>query len=136
MGRGGQVSVEYLLVTGFSLLLIVPLLLLFATQHDSVRSEVIEAQAHTAGIAIVESAERVYYAGPPAKETLRVRIPPDVKNITITNSSVYFRLLAPYEYDLLIPSQVPLVPGTLRPQEGPANIVVEAALPGVRITEQ
>ncbi len=129
--RGGQVSIEYLLVTGFSFMLIAPLFIVFYTQSDAIRADLTEAQAHSAALALVESAQRVYYQGPPSRETVSITIPKDIQNITIYNDSVVFRVITPQQYDLLVPSPVPLVPESLNSTAGPTDVRVDATASGV-----
>lgn len=136
MGRGGQVSIEFLIVTGFSLLLLIPIILLFGTQSSAIRTELVEAQAQEAGQALVNSAERVYYAGPPSQEVVRVTFPDYVQSIQIRNSSVIITIQGDSQYDMVVPSSVPLIETTLPSGQGVARIQVRATVGGVLFTEQ
>lgn len=131
-----QVSIEYLLITGFSLALIAPLLVLFASQNAHVNDQFQQSQAQQAADALAQSAQRVYYAGPPSKETIRTRIPEGVRAITITENVIEFTLDTTPESDVVAMSNAPLIPTTLNQRPGPARISVQATATGVLIEDQ
>lgn len=130
-----QVSIEYLMVTGFSILLITPLLLLFASQNTQVTDTFIQTQARQSGQALADAAQRVYYAGPPSMETVNIRIPQNTESIEVTNKSLVFTISAPTRQDLLIPAQAKLIPTTIDSRAGPVQLEVLATDVGVRIRE-
>ena len=129
-----QVSIEYLLITGFSLALIAPLLVLFASQSDHVQTQFQQSQAQQAAQAIADSAQRVYYAGPPSKETFSVRVPERTELFTITNTSVVFTLRNP-STDIIASTNAQLVPAQLNPRHGHAKITVQATNTGVVVSD-
>lgn len=133
--KKGQVSMEYLLVLGFLLLLLIPLLVLYNSTQKDTQDQLVEAQARKVGNLIRDAAERVYFAGEPAQETLQLQFPRNIKNITFTNASMYFTLAGgANQYDLLIPSLAPLN-GTLLVNEGVHIVVVRAQGGVVQVSE-
>ena len=93
MGRGeirGQVSMEYLLIVGFSLLLLIPIILLAYSQSATFTDDVTAAQIQKVGSEITQAVNTVYYAGQPTKKTIQVYFPKNINQINITDSSVVF----------------------------------------------
>ena len=128
---------EYLLVTGFSFLLLVPLITLFFAQSSDIEADLIEAQAKTAGRELINSAERIYYSGPPSRETVQVVFPEFVTLAEINNDSIVFTIDSPTDdYNMPFYSNVPLVPGNLTVNKGPLTVVIDATQSGVRFTEK
>lgn len=125
MGKG-QVSIEYLLVVGFTFLLLVPLLVLFSYTQRDTTSSLIESNAQNAGTAIRDAAERVYFAGEPSQETVQVTFPDEIKSIEGTNDSLLFTIYGPNgEYELPIYSVAP-IQGNISPGKGPRSVTVIA----------
>jgi len=90
MPKTGQVSMEYMIVVGFSLLMIIPIIAIYGVERESIANQVNTKQAHNIARQIVDSAETVYYLGEPAKTTLKVYMPNNVERATIGNYTVAF----------------------------------------------
>ena len=131
-----QVSVEYLLITGFSLLLLAPLLVLFADQQASVNDQFQQSQAQLAADTIIQSATRVYYSGPPSKETFNVRIPQGVESFVVEEQVIVLRLDKNPPNEIVAISATPLIPDVLNEGAGIATITVQATDTGVLITNE
>ncbi len=130
-----QVSIEYLLITGFSLLLLAPILVLFSTQSVHVDEQFQESQAEQAARDIAASAQRVYYAGPPSKETLTVQIPRGVDEFVISEQAIEFVFSDDPFRSVYVHTDVSLVPASLNPAQGTARIEVQATQAGVVVQE-
>ena len=130
----GQVSMEYLLITGFSLLLLAPLLFLYQTQSIQVQSSFQQSQAQSATDTIAAAAQRVYYAGSPSQETVRITLPSGVQRFYTTNTSVDIEAKAPRSMDLFTVADVPLVPTDLPTTQGRFELVVRATPNGVSVS--
>lgn len=80
-----QVSLEYLVVLGFALLLLVPVVSLFqassAQSEDLTNSNLIIL----AGRAFLSNAESVFYQGTNSRVKVEVFFPGNIENITIAN---------------------------------------------------
>jgi uncharacterized protein (UPF0333 family) len=87
MGRG-QAGMEYMLVVGFSILLILPVVAIFGSEKQSISDQVNDRQAASIARNIADSAETVYYLGKPTKTTLKVYMPHTVKSFTIGTNYV------------------------------------------------
>ena len=135
--RGGQVSVEYLIITAFSFLLLAPLLIIFYVQYDSLQEEVVNQQAVTAARVLVEAAERVYFAGSPSRETVQVRIPAQVQSFRIYEDAVALTIerglpkdVVRFTEDIFVEDHPPLAT-----HQGVRRFTVRATIDGVIIEE-
>ncbi|MFC1648090.1 hypothetical protein ACFL1B_01390 [Nanoarchaeota archaeon] len=88
----GQVSLEYLLVTGFAFIFIIPIIALYYSQSSQLNEDITSAQADRIASEIVEAANEVYYLGEPSKKTLTAYMPENVKSITFQESSISIRV--------------------------------------------
>ena len=88
MVRTGQVSMEYMIVVGFSILMIIPIVAIYGAEKNNISDRVNERQAATIARKITDSAETVYYFGKPTKTTIKVYMPHNVKNIVIGNNYI------------------------------------------------
>ena len=81
--RAGQISVEYLLILGMALLILIPGSYLFYKYSRSTNDQVVRGQIDAAGSQIIGQARDVYSFGNNNRVTIDVEIPAAVKNITI-----------------------------------------------------
>ena len=88
MARTGQVSMEYMIVVGFSILMILPIVALYGAERQGISDQVNQRQASTISRKIADSAETVYYFGKPTMTTLKVYMPLNVKKIIIGNNYI------------------------------------------------
>ncbi len=78
-----QASMEYLMVAGLVLLVILPSIYLFYRYSHSSEKEIAKSQIDNMGKKIIDAAEDVYYLGGQSKTTLDLTIPKGVKNMEI-----------------------------------------------------
>ena len=83
MRKKGQAAVEYLIITGFALAIILPLTYLIYNYSQQSYGEVAEAQVTTIGRQIVANAETMFYLGEPSRITLDSTMPAGVFNMSI-----------------------------------------------------
>ena len=86
--KRGQVSIEYLAIFSISALMIIPLVIIFATQTSTIEADISYAQMENAMSRIIDSAEEIYFQGPPAKKTLRVQFPKGIKEISFEEKAI------------------------------------------------
>jgi uncharacterized protein (UPF0333 family) len=131
MGGGrGQVAMEYLFVAGFATVLLVVIIVIAYSQSALFSQDVTASQVQKIGNQLVDAANAVYYAGPPAKRTLTLYFPNLVSNIAIANNSLTFTIAAQGGLaDYSLSAQTNMT-GTLRPFAGTHVVIVEA-LPGI-----
>jgi uncharacterized protein (UPF0333 family) len=95
--KRGQVSIEYLVIFSVAALMILPLIIIFASQTSTIEADIAYAQTENALSRIIDSAEEIYFQGPPAQKTLRVQFPSGIKEIRIekninSNDAIIFVL--------------------------------------------
>lgn len=128
---------EYLLVVGLSMLLIIPTIAIFATQSISLREDIASAQVERIGQELLGSAEEVYYLGPPTQKEVIITLPEGVTNISIDGQEIVFQ----YHYDggiftYPLYSELPLnLSGNITRFQGLHTITVKAEETGIVISE-
>ena len=86
--RKGQSSIEYLVVLGFALVVLLPASYLVFTSLRSYQVEASISQGSELAREIASTAENVYHHGPPSRLTFNARVPADVENLTIRRNTV------------------------------------------------
>jgi hypothetical protein len=81
--KRGQASFEYLMVTAFLLMLMVPSIYLLYEHSTGAQTEISLMKVKDIGDKIQSGVESVYYLGEPAKTTLIVNFPEKIKDIRI-----------------------------------------------------
>ena len=84
----GQISIEYLFMMGFTLLLLIPTIILFASESENIKSDIAAAHATQVARKIADKAEEMYYQGAPSKTTIMVSIPEGIENISFENKEI------------------------------------------------
>ncbi|MFH1915723.1 MAG: hypothetical protein ABIJ21_00520 [Nanoarchaeota archaeon] len=90
--RKAQVSMEYLLIVGFAFLMLVPLIIIYYTSQQDLNDKITISQADRIALEIVDTADEVFYQGPPTKKTFKVYMPDDVSAINIQDKYVQINL--------------------------------------------
>ena len=78
-----QAAIEYALVAGFVLAILLPAALIFYNYSNTTGEDVREGQLFRLGNNIVDSAELLYYQGEPARTVLDETLPTGISNISI-----------------------------------------------------
>ncbi len=94
MRKRGQISVEYLAIVGFAMLMIFPLIYIYQQQSADLQTELAKNQIKHFSQQIVDRAEAVYYMGEPSKTTLKIYIPVEVTKIEIDETFNYVNVYA------------------------------------------
>jgi len=90
--KNAQVSVEYVMIIGFALLITIPLILIFYEYTRTTNDQVISSQVDQIARKITDNAESVYYLGEPSKTRIKVYMPENVEEAIISNKEVTFRV--------------------------------------------
>jgi len=90
--RKSQSSTEFILVVGFLLAVLIPLMLIGFLYPQQGEAQINTGQITGLAIQIADTAEEVYYIGEPAKTTLKVYVPKNVKECMVMNDSIVFRV--------------------------------------------
>ena len=129
--RIGQVSLEYLLVIGFSFVLLVPLMLLYLGTQSDTREAIGHGQTTRVAETLRDAAERVYVAGAPARETIVVKIPEGIASVALDNTTILYTMNARGgPYTIAINGFAPLS-GVIPIRAGTHSVVVTAVGAGV-----
>jgi len=92
MRKRAQISMEYMVIVGFTLFMIMPIIIIYGAERQSMKEQVNAKQAQNIGRKIVDAAETMYYLGKPSKTTLKIYMPPHIQNITIANNEIIFKM--------------------------------------------
>ena len=96
---------------------------------DNTNEALQKSYARNAVEKLASAADLVYVQGPPAKVTVRVRIPDNVESVNISGHLIYFRVVTPQgASDVYAVTRGP-VNGSISTTQGYRVYVVEA-LPG------
>ncbi|MBN1793147.1 hypothetical protein JW826_05680 [Candidatus Woesearchaeota archaeon] len=93
--KDAQVSLEFLLVVGFAMLMSLPLIFVFYKQSETLNTEIAGSQVEKVASEIRDAADEVYYLGAPSKKTLTVYMPKNINAISILGSSIAFNVSTP-----------------------------------------
>lgn len=85
-----QFSMEYLLMMGFTLMLLIPTIILFASESNNIKSDMGLSQITQITIKLSEKAEEMYYQGSPSRTTVKASFPEHIENITISGKDIVF----------------------------------------------
>lgn len=124
--KRSQIGMEYVIIMGFVLLSITLITGLAFVYSGSLKDKIRENQVTNFANKVITTSESVYYSGEPSKATISVYLPEYVKNITISNKSLYLEVqfssgLNKIEYK----SNVPLS-GSISTSSGMKKIIIEA----------
>lgn len=78
-----QYAVEYMLIIGIGLLILIPSIAIFYNYSQSQSDEAIISRVESIGRNIVSNAEIVHHMGPPSRRTVQHEFPSKIHNITI-----------------------------------------------------
>ncbi len=78
-----QAAMEYLMIAGFVMLIMLPLVYLVYNYTQESSADIVNAQITKFGRDLVNNAESVYYASSPSKITLDFNMPRGVQNMSI-----------------------------------------------------
>jgi hypothetical protein len=82
-----QVAMEYLMIVGFSLLLLIPLLALFSGTFSSDQTFLLTQSAEVSR-EIISASEQTFYQGPGSKQVLTINIPRGFQSVAIRSHEV------------------------------------------------
>jgi uncharacterized protein (UPF0333 family) len=128
--RKGQISMEYMLVVGFSLMLIVPIISIYGFERQSIANQVSIRQAYSIASKVTDASESVYYLGRPAKTTLKVYMPAGVDNATVSGREIIFFV---HDFEVVGTSDVNMT-GSISAGQGIQYIEISADHTGVNVS--
>lgn len=87
-----QISVEYLMIMGFVVVITIPLIIIYYSYTSNSSQEIISSQIDQIARKIVDAAESVYYLGIPSQTTLKVYMPNRIVGASLDNKELVFNL--------------------------------------------
>jgi uncharacterized protein (UPF0333 family) len=81
--RKSQVSMEFVLISTISMILLIPVMFMFFNYTSSTSRDIILAQAHKAARAMVDVSEQVWSYGRGGIQTVEVTFPKNIINLSI-----------------------------------------------------
>src|SRR5690606_12906887 len=90
MKKRGQVSLEYLSIFSFAMLLTLTLVSIYFLQQNNIQADITSAKVTRISNEIVSAAHEVYYIGYPSQKTLEFDFPKGIEQIIITNQGISF----------------------------------------------
>ena len=130
-----QSSSEFLMVVGFLLVILIPLIIIGFIYPQQGEAQITTGQVTGMAISIADAAEEVYYVGEPAKTTLKIYIPKNVKTIDISGDSIIFKVQTIHGLTDIVQTLPFNATGNLTPTEGIKYIKVESRGDYVWISE-
>ena len=131
-----QFSIEYLIMMGFTLLLIIPTIIIFANESTNIKSDIALSQINKVALKLSEKAEEVYYQGAPSRTTIRTNLPSGIENISISGKDIVF-IYSGYGNSTItvIETAQVNVTGNISIRQGVHNILIKSEGDYVSITE-
>lgn len=123
MGKWGQSSVEYVLIVGLILVILVPL---FAYSINKVNSEIKVNQADDAVTTVANSADIVYSLGPGTKKFVQITIPGGVVSSLVNGTLVQLQMHIYGSTSDFYDTTIAPVSGELPIEKGTYTISIEA----------
>jgi uncharacterized protein (UPF0333 family) len=124
--KKSQVSMEYVMLVGFTFLIIIPLIIIGFIYSSESEGQIITGQISQVTKTIVDSAEEVYYYGEPAKTEIDIYVPKNIESVQITGNTILFKVQTVNGItDVAYSSSVP-INGSLPATEGIKHIKIEA----------
>lgn len=84
--RKAQSSMEYMTIVGFAFLMVIPVILLFYSNLHDMQDDVYRVHMDSVAHKIVKTADKMYYLGEPAVETLKLEYPVELVTMEILDN--------------------------------------------------
>lgn len=91
--KRGQISIEYLMITGFVIFLVISILGIALLYTASVKDELKFNQLERFAIKVISNAERVFFEGEPSQVTINAFLPSGVQSIYVDESNGEYTLV-------------------------------------------
>jgi uncharacterized protein (UPF0333 family) len=88
--KRGQVSIEFITIFGFVFLMMIPLIIVFFDQSQSVQDAISQNHLRNVAIKMTDKAETVYYLGEPSRTTIKAYFPEKIESVNITSRTIIF----------------------------------------------
>ena len=133
--KKSQASMEYLVIVGFVMVLIIPMLLIFYTYSDRTEDQIVSNQINKIGNKVSDAAEAMYYLGEPSRTRIKAYFPNKINNITIGNNEIVFTVRTKQGEDEIVIYTPVAIQGSLDFHSGHHNIDIRSRGSYVEITD-
>ncbi len=135
MYKKSQSSLEYLVVIGFTLLLLTPLSIMYLQYSQSSTEKIILEQVNQATSKIANAAQEMSYFGKPSKTTIAINFPNNINNIIIEKKTITFIVKFGDKINEIHKESDIELKGSIKPSKGLHNIIIENKGDYIWITE-
>ncbi len=126
MQRKSQIGMEYVIILGFVVIVIMTILGLAFFYSGGIKDRIRLTQVANFANKIISTSESVYYYGEPSKATISLYLPEGVKNITISENNLIISTQTSSGLEIrAFQSNVP-IEGNITSAPGIKRIAVEA----------
>jgi len=108
-----QVAVEYLIIIGVALMILLPLSLYLNQTLMGYRDDTKTSKAWNTVKKLGQNADWVHSQGPPAKVTVEIYVPEDVVEVSLDNKMILYRVITSAGTSDVFYNTVPALNGTL-----------------------
>jgi uncharacterized protein (UPF0333 family) len=134
--KRGQLAIEYLIIVGFSFLMVAGILIVFSIQNTNQNYSVVDSQIDTIANRIAQSVEEVFYLGEPSRKTITFYMPSNIDEVLIFDNEILFKAkLSGGLSDFYYPLKVQ-VEGNISTSEGIKHVLIIAQSSKVCIVEE
>lgn len=124
--KKAQISVEYLIILGFLIFVVISILGVAFFYAGNVRDKIVMSQVTSFANKVVSTAESVFYSGEPSKATISGYIPQEVRDIEILEDSLIIDVQTSAGVSKVsFSSEVPIT-GSITSDQGIKKIKIEA----------
>ncbi len=132
--KRGQISVEYLIMVGFVIFLVMGILAAGLISTSQLKNRIIINQVNNAMNKIIQSAESVFYAGEPSRVKISIYLPSGVKSLSIQNKTIIVQIQTDSGVNIVSYSSAVTLEGSIPVSEGIKKIKLQATPTKVLIT--
>lgn len=133
--KRGQIGTEYLIVVGFVTFAIMTTVVLAFFYSNQTKDKIRLNQVENFANQLINSAEAVFFAGEPSKDTVKLYLPEGVENVQISGSDIIISTRTSSGVNVrAFESKVPLY-GVITPGEGIKRLSLEANATHLVITD-
>jgi hypothetical protein len=132
--KRSQASLEYTMIIAFSLLMIIPIIIIFGNEKENTKTKINVFQVDQIAQKIADTSSKVYYMGAPSQSTIKIKMPYNVENIEIINKEIIFYLKSQNNIITIIGLSDVNMTGSVSSNPGFKNILIKAKDNNVEIS--
>ena len=132
--QASQVSVEYLMIIGFVVIITIPLIILYYRYTSDSSDEIITSQINQIARKIADAAESVYFLGSPSQTTFKVYIPGQIDGASLDNREILFNVSTKSGVSEIVQISSVNLTGSLPINQSTYSITLKASSTGVEIS--